>query len=81
LVLTNFKPANGLVGLNSKFAEDVYPGKHLSVWGSFYDLVDKKWGFRCCMTFDKNLFECSGEKGKIAYQKLKEARDSKNQQS
>lgn len=66
------KPSNGLVGLMTKFSEDVYSGKHGSVWGSFYDLVDRKWGYRCCHTFEKGVLDCAAEKGRLAYQKIKE---------
>jgi hypothetical protein len=65
------KPKHGLVGIQSKFEEDVYLGKHTSVWGSFYDIATKKWGFKCCMTFNKDQIECLGEKSRSAYLKHK----------
>ncbi|OII73989.1 uncharacterized protein cubi_02791 [Cryptosporidium ubiquitum] len=30
------------------YEEDVLIGNHSSVWGSYYDLNTKKWGFKCC---------------------------------
>ncbi|KAH8739184.1 step II splicing factor SLU7 [Cryptosporidium ryanae] len=32
----------------SKYVEDEYISNHTEVWGSYYDLNSKKWGFRCC---------------------------------
>ena len=48
------KETYGLVGLSTKFDEDVYFGKHSSVWGSFYDTKLKKWGYRCCQSLVKD---------------------------
>lgn len=60
----------GLVGIQSRYEEDVYLGKHRSVWGSAYDIETKQWGFKCCMCFDRTKEECIGTEGKIAYQTL-----------
>lgn len=32
----------------SKYAEDYYPGQHLAIFGSFYDLNTQEWGYKCC---------------------------------
>ncbi|OEH75757.1 hypothetical protein cyc_04561 [Cyclospora cayetanensis] len=32
----------------SKYEEDVHPGNHTSVWGSYYSSALQKWGFACC---------------------------------
>uniref|UniRef100_A0A0G4HBE4 Pre-mRNA-splicing factor SLU7 n=1 Tax=Chromera velia CCMP2878 TaxID=1169474 RepID=A0A0G4HBE4_9ALVE len=34
--------------VSSKYEEDVHPGNHTSVWGSWYDVAGGKWGFACC---------------------------------
>lgn len=47
----------------SRFEEDVYPGNHTSVWGSFWD--KGRWGFACCHSFDP-LSYCTGDAGKEA---------------
>lgn len=41
----------------SKYIEDEYINGHTSVWGSYYQ--DGKWGYRCCLTFNKNDY-CKG---------------------
>lgn len=46
------RPANGLTGVKTKYLEDVYPGKHTSIWGSLYEIKTSRWGFRCCYSFD-----------------------------
>jgi len=43
----------GLIGVKSKFNEDVLSGNHQSVWGSFFCTETKKWGFKCCKVTDK----------------------------
>lgn len=37
--------------VRSSYIEDVYPGNHTSVWGSYYK--DGKWGYRCCRSLDR----------------------------
>lgn len=48
---------NDLSSLNTKstkkfvssiYVEDEYISNHTQIWGSYYDLETKKWGFRCC---------------------------------
>lgn len=36
------------------YEEDVLIGNHSSVWGSFYDVDTKRWGFRCCKATSKS---------------------------
>ncbi|ODV94424.1 hypothetical protein PACTADRAFT_51260 [Pachysolen tannophilus NRRL Y-2460] len=43
---------------SSKYNEDIYPGNHNSVWGSFYDPKTAKWGYICCKQLYKNSY-CS----------------------
>jgi len=44
----------------SRYDEDIYPGNHTSVFGSYYK--DGEWGFKCCHSFIKNSY-CIGEQG------------------
>ncbi|CAD5227680.1 unnamed protein product [Bursaphelenchus okinawaensis] len=46
--------------VKSKYEEDVYPGNHTSVFGSWYK--EGKWGYKCCHSLMKNSY-CLGEKG------------------
>ena len=41
----------------SKYEEDVYPGNHSSVWGSWWH--QGKWGYKCCRSTIKNAY-CVG---------------------
>ena len=54
----------GLVGTKTKYQEDVYIGGHTSVWGSTFDTVEKRWGYKCCLSFDKGNERCTGEAGR-----------------
>ena len=40
----------------SKYEEDVYPGNHTSVWGSWYNREEGKWGYACCHQCVKNAY-------------------------
>ena len=51
-------------GVKSRYPEDVYPGNHVSVWGSFWS--EGKWGYKCCHSFVKGSY-CTGEAGKAAF--------------
>ena len=46
----------------SIYPEDVHVNGHSEVWGSFYN-DDFGWGYKCCMSFDKNSF-CNGSEGR-----------------
>ena len=46
------------VKAKSKYAEDVFPGNHTSVWGSWWSSF--QWGFACCHSTVKNSY-CTGE--------------------
>lgn len=46
----------------SKYAEDIYPQDHTSVWGSWWN-KELGWGFACCHGTDRNAI-CLGDKGK-----------------
>jgi pre-mRNA-processing factor SLU7 len=55
----------------SKYAEDVFPGNHKSVWGSWWS--NFQWGFACCHSTVKNSY-CTGEAGKEAFEKAEAMR-------
>jgi len=46
----------------TKYDEDVYPGNHTSVWGSWYNLSSAQWGFACCHSTIINSY-CAGAAG------------------
>lgn len=47
----------------SRFEEDVYPGNHTSVWGSYWK--SGRWGFACCHSLEIISY-CSGAAGREA---------------
>lgn len=47
------------------YEEDVYPGNHKSVWGSWFDRDEMTWGYACCQSTLYNSY-CTGEAGKKA---------------
>ncbi|TIB84443.1 hypothetical protein E3Q16_01939 [Wallemia mellicola] len=49
----------------SKYAEDVYPGNHQSVFGSWFSMETKSWGYNCCHSTIYTSY-CQGEAGKAA---------------
>lgn len=49
----------------SKYAEDIYPNNHTSVWGSYWS--DFRWGYGCCRSFVRNSY-CTGEEGRRAFE-------------
>lgn len=56
------------VHAKSKYPEDVYPGNHTSVWGSYWK--DGKWGFDCCHSLVRQSY-CLGTKGREINDNLK----------
>ncbi|GAA5966918.1 hypothetical protein JCM21900_004318 [Sporobolomyces salmonicolor] len=44
----------------SKYDEDVYPGNHKSIWGSWYSMTTGKWGYACCHSHLKGSY-CAGQ--------------------
>jgi len=40
----------------SKFPEDVHPGNHTSVWGSYFCRKSRMWGFACCHNLSRNAY-------------------------
>ncbi|PWN27256.1 hypothetical protein BDZ90DRAFT_241034 [Jaminaea rosea] len=51
--------------VKSRFEEDVWDNNHTSVWGSWYDLGQGKWGYKCCCSTVANSY-CTGEAGREA---------------
>ncbi|KAJ5668260.1 uncharacterized protein N7477_006830 [Penicillium maclennaniae] len=51
--------------IKSKYAEDVMPNNHTSVFGSWW--FEFKWGYACCYSTVKNSY-CTGEDGKKAFE-------------
>ena len=45
---------SGLIGISSKYNENVLFGNHTAVWGSYYDRESKKWGYKCCKCTEKS---------------------------
>ena len=50
---------------SSKYPEDIHPGNHTSVWGSWFSITESTWGYRCCHATTRNAY-CTGEEGKKA---------------
>ncbi|CAM9099279.1 unnamed protein product [Chrysoparadoxa australica] len=46
----------------SKYEEDVWPGNHKSIWGSFYNKGSRQWGYACCHSLTRNSY-CTGAAG------------------
>ena len=53
----------------SRYEEDVFPGNHTSVWGSWWH--DGSWGYACCHQTMKNSY-CTGARGHEAALKTAE---------
>ena len=55
----------------SKYAEDIFPNNHTSVWGSWWS--NFQWGYQCCHSLVKNSY-CTGEEGKEAFHQAEKMR-------
>jgi len=44
------------VAPKSKFPEDVHPGNHTSVWGSYFNRATREWGYACCHNVSRNAY-------------------------
>jgi len=38
----------------TKYEEDVFTHNHSTVWGSYYDVKEGKWGYKCCRLGSKH---------------------------
>lgn len=55
LIDSSSKPAENIkIVLRSRYEEDVYENGHTFVWGSFFDLDTKSWGYKCCKQTNKD---------------------------
>ena len=62
LIGSNGKPdteTTGLIGIKTKYNEDIQVGAHTAIWGSFFCTKTKRWGFKCCKVTDKNQVRCN----------------------
>ncbi|KAK5944401.1 mRNA splicing protein [Knufia obscura] len=59
----------------SKYPEDIYPGNHGSVFGSYWR--DGQWGYQCCHSFVRNSY-CTGEEGRRGFEEEEAQRLGRN---
>jgi len=45
--INNCQKQKLLKSSKSKYTENVFINGHKSIWGSFYDLKNKSWGYAC----------------------------------
>lgn len=57
--------------VRSRYEEDVYPGNHTSVWGSFW--ADGRWGYACCRSHLKASL-CMGSRVQDVAQEMAQLR-------
>ena len=43
------------ISVKSRFEEDVHEYGHSSVWGSYFDMKSKRWGYSCCQSIEKGV--------------------------
>ena len=41
------------INVKSRYEEDVHEGGHSQVWGSYFDIESKQWGYACCRLTDR----------------------------
>jgi len=46
----------------SKYVEDQYINNHTQVWGSFFDVSTRQWGYACCRSTVQASY-CTGQAG------------------
>jgi pre-mRNA-processing factor SLU7 len=59
--------------VRSRYDEDVYPGDHSSVWGSFW--ADGQWGYACCKSLLENSL-CMGNRVEQVAQQQQHSRQT-----
>lgn len=62
--------ASALVA-RSRYEEDVWPGNHTSVWGSWWDKETRSWGYACCNSTAYSDY-CTGRAGREAQRASKD---------
>jgi pre-mRNA-processing factor SLU7 len=65
--------------VRSRYEEDVYPGDHSSVWGSYW--ADGKWGYACCKSHLKNSLCMGNRVEEVAQQQRSRQTDAADQAS
>ena len=53
------------IAKSRQYEEDIHPGNHSSVWGSYYDVEERAWGFACCHATSRGAY-CTGAAGRRA---------------
>jgi len=53
--------------VRSKYPEDIHPGNHTSIWGSFWH--EGQWGYKCCYSFVKQSY-CTGATGRENFESV-----------
>ena len=51
--------------VKTKYEEDVFPGNHTSIWGSYWSKASQGWGYQCCHSMIYASY-CIGAKGKVS---------------
>ncbi|KAG8822125.1 mRNA splicing protein [Serendipita sp. 399] len=64
----------------SKYQEDLYINNHTQVWGSWYDVSTRQWGYACCHSTTQASY-CTGEAGIVAAEASSHAMMIKMEQS
>ena len=47
------------------------------MWGSTFDPTTKKWGYKCCLCYDKDATRCLGEVGRMKVIKARDEAEKK----
>ncbi len=42
------------IALKSRYEEDIFENGHSTVWGSFFDVSNLSWGYKCCRLTTKD---------------------------
>ena len=49
-LLNSTSTSSTRINVNSRYEEDVHEDGHSAVWGSYFDIESKTWGYGCCKT-------------------------------
>ena len=55
LALLKEEPSGSTLRLNvkSRYPEDIHEKGHSEVWGSYFDMESKRWGYACCRCLER----------------------------
>ena len=42
------------ISVSSRYPEDVLERGHTEIWGSYFDLKEKLWGYACCKSVERD---------------------------